>query len=227
MVVDKSKLNSDDVLYENEYQRIKMINANYPFTHMKCNGVVILPFDSKDNIYMLHLERPQIGLYYELPRGAVEPNEDYKEGALRELAEETGLKPLEVFDFGTILPDTGLLKHNIKLMGILVEEKMEDFFTKYDNADKRTFEVHKFRMEDLYDLVINEEIVCGYTMSGISKFMSHRCKDIGLVDDGYHTNVNYLMNKALELIPFSQKEYLKGKNNMEKVLNYLISVLEA
>lgn len=226
MIVDKSKLKEGDIIYENKYQAIKVINPEYPFTFMKCNGVVILPFDAYDNLYVLKTNRPNIGEYYELPRGIIENGEDFVEGAKRELEEETGLKVLETWDLGNIQPDTGLLRHQVKLIGIMVERKEEDFYTKYDDADKVTFKIYKKRLEDLYSMILDGGITCGYTMSSISKFMSLRCKDLGLRDDGCHNNVKFLTDKALNLIPFSQREYLKGRNDLEKILYYFINMME-
>lgn len=102
MIVDKSKPKEGDVIYENKYQAIKVINPEYPFTFMKCNGVVVLPFDAYDNLYILKTDRPSIGEYYELPRGILEAGEDFVDGAKRELTEETGLNIVDIWDLGNI-----------------------------------------------------------------------------------------------------------------------------
>lgn len=171
-------LQAGDILYENKFQQIRMINGNYPFTHMKNNGVVILPFDEKGNIYILHKDRPNIGLYYELPRGGLEDGEEYKVGALRELEEETGLKSLETIDLGEIQPDTGLLKHKIKLIGVKVMPKEKYVYIHHDPVDKCDNTIVSLKVDDLLILVNDGEIVDGYTMSAITKYLAYNRKEI-------------------------------------------------
>lgn len=171
-------LQAGDILYENKFQQIRMINGNYPFTHMKNNGVVVLPFDEKGNIYILHKDRPNIGLYYELPRGGLEEGEEYIDGALRELEEETGLKSLNTIDLGEIQPDTGLLKHKIKLIGVKVESKSDLVFKHHDQVDDCDNIVAQLEIDDLFLLINEGEIVDGYTMSAITKYLAYNRKDV-------------------------------------------------
>lgn len=65
------------------------------------DGVVIfsLAGEKKDHIVLVHQYRyPIAGYIYELPAGLVEKNENYREAAVREMREETGLTftPLDV-----------------------------------------------------------------------------------------------------------------------------------
>ena len=65
------------------------------------NGVVIfsLAGEKHDRIVLVHQYRyPIAGYVYELPAGLIEKNEDYREAAVREMKEETGLtfRPLDV-----------------------------------------------------------------------------------------------------------------------------------
>ena len=65
------------------------------------DGVVIfsLAGEKKDHVVLVHQYRyPIAGYIYELPAGLIEKNENYREAAVREMKEETGLTftPLDV-----------------------------------------------------------------------------------------------------------------------------------
>ena len=65
------------------------------------DGVIIYSVygEKKDRVVLIRQYRYTIGDYiYEFPAGLVEPGEDFQEGAVREMYEETGLKlePLKV-----------------------------------------------------------------------------------------------------------------------------------
>ena len=65
------------------------------------DGVIIYSIygEKKDRVVLIRQYRYALGGYiYEFPAGLVEPNEDFHEGAVREMYEETGLKlePLKV-----------------------------------------------------------------------------------------------------------------------------------
>ena len=65
----------------------------------RADGVVIFAVDPEDRVVLIRQYRYTIGGYiYEFPAGLVEPGEDFHEGAVREMFEETGLKlePLKV-----------------------------------------------------------------------------------------------------------------------------------
>jgi ADP-ribose pyrophosphatase len=64
---------------------------------------------------------------WELPAGLLEPNERAEHAAGRELLEETGAVPLNVFDLGTYLPDTGRLENRIRIFGIEAAPPASDF----------------------------------------------------------------------------------------------------
>ena len=65
------------------------------------DGVIIYSIygEKKDKVVLVRQYRYTLGDYiYEFPAGLVEPGEDFHEGAVREMYEETGLKlePLKV-----------------------------------------------------------------------------------------------------------------------------------
>ena len=60
-------------------------------------GVAILALDEADNVALVRQYRyPLHGLLLELPAGKLDPGEDHRPAALRELSEETGLEAGEL-----------------------------------------------------------------------------------------------------------------------------------
>ena len=65
------------------------------------DGVVIFAADDQDRIVLIRQYRYPVGRFvYELPAGLVEPGEDPRQAAIRELFEETGLTLTPVEDHG-------------------------------------------------------------------------------------------------------------------------------
>lgn len=64
-------------------------------------GAAILPLDNEGNIYLVRQYRFGIGrALLEIPAGKLEPGEDPKETACRELTEEIGFKPGKLVSLG-------------------------------------------------------------------------------------------------------------------------------
>lgn len=82
--------------------RAKSIETMKLSTHKNTpDGVIIYSIygENHDKVVLIRQYRYTLGDYiYEFPAGLVEPDENYHEGAIRELYEETGLtlKPIEV-----------------------------------------------------------------------------------------------------------------------------------
>lgn len=153
-------------LYENEFLQIEMINPNYPFLKMKKNGAVIVPYDKEGNVYLLKKYRPNIGEFYELPRGFVENEESFSVGAMRELMEETGMEAIKVNELGIIQPDTGVLANKVKMYAILVEQK-DNYYEHFDESDKELSKVYRVSADDITQLIYEGKIVCAYTLGSI------------------------------------------------------------
>ena len=84
--------------------RAKDIDSMKITTHQNNpDGVIIYSIygENHDKVVLIRQYRYTLGDYiYEFPAGLVEPNENYHEGAIRELYEETGLtlSPIQVSD---------------------------------------------------------------------------------------------------------------------------------
>ena len=71
-------------------------------------GVAILALDEADNVALVRQYRyPLHGLLLELPAGKLDPGEDHRPAALRELSEETGLEAEEWTYLGYMLASPG------------------------------------------------------------------------------------------------------------------------
>jgi ADP-ribose pyrophosphatase YjhB (NUDIX family) len=152
-------------LYSNKYLDIVLINPNYPFMKFKQAGVVTLPYDSEGFIYILKKHRPNVGTFYELPRGFVPSTESYEAGALRELLEETGLEALSAKNLGCIQPDTGVLSQSVQFYAINVGKS--DKKEHYDAVDMESNGILRVTQSDIDKLIFSGQIVDGYTLSSL------------------------------------------------------------
>ena len=67
-------------------------------------GVAVFALDEENRVTLVRQFRYPMGeTVLELPAGKLEPGEDPREGALRELAEETGLEPKTFLSMGESL----------------------------------------------------------------------------------------------------------------------------
>lgn len=170
--MDKPK----NILYENNFLEIEMLNPNYPFLNMKKPGVVVVPYDSSGNIYFIYRNRLNIGEYYELPRGFVENEESYMAGAIRELLEETGMKPITSKDLGELQPDTGICKNKIKVISLLL--KKTENHIHYDVCDNSENKVIALAKKDIINLTSLNKIICSLTLSALMKYFADSLENV-------------------------------------------------
>lgn len=79
-------------------------------------GVAILALDEADNVALVRQYRyPLHGLLLELPAGKLDPGEDHRPAALRELSEETGLEAEEYTYLGHILASPGFCDESLHM----------------------------------------------------------------------------------------------------------------
>ena len=79
-------------------------------------GVAILALDEADNVALVRQYRyPLHGLLLELPAGKLDPGEDHRPAAIRELSEETGLEAEELTYLGCLLASPGFCNERLHL----------------------------------------------------------------------------------------------------------------
>lgn len=79
-------------------------------------GVAILALDEGDNVALVRQYRyPMRQLLLELPAGKLDPGEDPRLAAARELSEETGLEAAEWTDLGEILVSPGFCTERLHM----------------------------------------------------------------------------------------------------------------
>lgn len=165
-------IENGSVLYENEFLSVILNNPNYPFIKMNKSGAILVPYDEDGNIYFIEKDRPNIGKYYELPRGFIENGEDVKVGALRELLEETGMTTDLIELLGYIQPDSGIMNNPVPVYQVLVKAK--DDYIHYDDADEDNCKILRRDMYHVDKYIDEGKIVCGFTQSALMKKI---CKD--------------------------------------------------
>ena len=79
-------------------------------------GVAVLALDEADNVALVRQYRyPLHGLLLELPAGKLDPGEDHRPAALRELSEETGLEAGELTYLGCLLASPGFCTERLHM----------------------------------------------------------------------------------------------------------------
>lgn len=129
--------------------------------HVK--GVGIIAFDGEDSIYLVRQYRKAIDEFtLEIPAGLVEVNEKPIETAKRELQEEIGYKPLDIEYLFDMHASPGFTNDKLSffLAKNLEESKLE--------LDKDEFlEKKSYKIEDVYNMVINGEITDAKTIIAV------------------------------------------------------------
>ena len=163
-----------NILFENEFLKIEMINPNYPFIHSIKGGAIVVPYDKDGNIYLLYRNRINIGEGYELPRGFIEKGESYEIGALRELKEETGMEVTNVTSLGYLQPDTGITNNKIQIYAVLVEKHKDYSYSDEDGGEN--YKIKRVDKKNLKKLIANGNIFCGLTLSALQKYDAIICE---------------------------------------------------
>lgn len=129
--------------------------------HMK--GVGIIAFDGEDSIYLVRQYRKTIDEFtLEIPAGLVEANEKPIETAKRELQEEIGYKPLDIEYLFDMHASPGFT--NDKLSFFLAKNLEE---SKLEEDEDEFLERKSFKIDDIYNMVINGEITDAKTIIAV------------------------------------------------------------
>lgn len=129
--------------------------------HVK--GVGIIAFDGEDSIYLVRQYRKAIDEFtLEIPAGLVEVNEKPIETAKRELQEEIGYKPLDIEYLFDMHASPGFT--NDKLSFFLAKNLEE---SKLELDEDEFLEEKSYKIEDVYNMVINGEITDAKTIIAV------------------------------------------------------------
>lgn len=129
--------------------------------HVK--GVGIIAFDGEDSIYLVRQYRKAIDEFtLEIPAGLVEVNEKPIETAKREFQEEIGYKPLDIEYLFDMHASPGFT--NDKLSFFLAKNLEE---SKLELDEDEFLEKKSYKIEDVYNMVINGEITDAKTIIAV------------------------------------------------------------
>lgn len=128
-------------------------------------GVTILPVDDDGVCYMVRQFRYPMGrMMLEAPAGKLEKGEDPLECAVRELSEETGFSAERMIDLGSVCTSPGFsteVLHIYLALGLCPGESHPD--------EGEFLNVEKYRLDELFRLVMDNEIDDGKTVVAVLK----------------------------------------------------------
>ncbi|MBP1757953.1 MAG: ADP-ribose pyrophosphatase [Firmicutes bacterium] len=128
-------------------------------------GVAIFAVDEDERVVMVRQFRYPIGeVLLELPAGKLEPGEDPRECALRELEEETGIVPEEVQYMGCSYSSPGIFAERIHLY---FARGLKQGTPKPDDGEFLT--VERIPLEELLDMIEHNRLPDAKSMVGILK----------------------------------------------------------
>ena len=128
-------------------------------------GAAILPLDRDGNVYLVRQFRtPFMRVTAEIPAGKLEPGEDPREAAIRELSEETGIIAESVVDLGTMYPTPGYCGEILYLF-LATDLRWEE---SHPDPDEEV-EVLKIPLADLLRKIEKNEIHDAKTVIAILK----------------------------------------------------------
>lgn len=130
-----------------------------------CDGVAVLPLDEENNVLTVTQYRYCFNCtLLEIPAGKLDAGETPKEGALRELKEETGAVPGQFRSLGRIIPAPGCYTEVLHLY-LAQDLKMED-----QQLDPDEFlNVDRIPFAELYERCINGEIEDAKTVAAVCR----------------------------------------------------------
>lgn len=135
----------------------------------KLSGSVIVP-ECNGTFLLLKIRRKDGQTHLEFPRGFQERGEDLAGTAERELREETSLSSSSIKSLGTIMPDSSI--SNRKIGVFLVKVRSFDGATIEKKEQITGYNV--FTQNEIEQLIANNKIIDGYTLSAFIKLMTRR-----------------------------------------------------
>lgn len=128
-------------------------------------GVTVLPIEKDGTCWCVKQFRYPIGrLLLEAPAGKLEPGEDPREAAIRELSEETGLDADELIYMGPSYSSPGFCSETLHIYVALGLHEGES------HPDEGEFlSVEKHHIDELVDMIMKGEICDGKTIIAVMK----------------------------------------------------------
>lgn len=124
--------------------------------HNKCDAVMIVPIVYGKGIVMIKQYRPAIDDYiYEFPAGLIDPGENIKETAKRELFEEIGLEAKECHEF--IKPSYTSVGMTDETCSIYFAYVNGEPTNKY-NTEHESIEIKTILFEEIEELLENNVV---------------------------------------------------------------------
>ena len=136
-------------------------------------GVAIFAIDEENRVVMVRQYRYPVGeVTLELPAGKLEPGEDPRESALRELEEETGIRPGRVTYMGLSYSSPGIFTERIHLY------LAQDLVQGQSHPDEGEFvDVVRLPLSELLDMIRDNKLPDAKSALGILKgamLLNHR-----------------------------------------------------
>ena len=126
-------------------------------------GVVMIAVTDDGKILMEEqFRKPLDKVILELPAGKLEPGEDPKEAALRELAEETGYRAGSIEHIVTYTPTCG---YSNEYLYVYVCKELTPGETNLD--DTESIDVVEYTADELIEMIMNKKIIDSKTLVGI------------------------------------------------------------
>lgn len=161
------------LLHENKFFNIYRGKSHYLSYHRNDKGIqggIVLVFNkSKTKMLLLKIYRDAIKQdSWEIPRGGAEDGESYLDCAKREGEEETGYEITNLKPLGKVAPETGTMSSSkVIYMGEVDEESTP----KKVDTDDLISDMKWFTIDEVLAMIKNDEIICGWTISSMMKYL--------------------------------------------------------
>ncbi|OEK03624.1 DNA mismatch repair protein MutT [Roseivirga sp. 4D4] len=169
-----------ELVYENQWIRLdeyQVINPSggkgiYGKVSFYNKAIAIIPIDDEMNTWLVGQYRYTLNEYsWEIPMGGVPMNEDSKEGALRELEEETGLTAGSIEFLCKIHTSNSITD---EVGAVYVARGLTEGETNFDETEDIT--VKKLPFKEAIDWVMDGKITDSLSVGGILRY----AREIGM-----------------------------------------------